>query len=128
MDRLKVRKENTRISQGEIVGIYRYTHDGVFFDEHPVLTGSVSKISDFKISIICDGRNDVDVFSASFENDFYSVVQMVNDVTFKRYNEALKRLEFYMNKPELPVNHLIKAIFDLEKTKDFTDDDKIQTL
>jgi hypothetical protein len=50
---------------------------------------------------------------------------MVNDVTFKRYNEALKRLEFYMNKPELPVNHLIRVIFDLEKTTDFVDDEKI---
>jgi hypothetical protein len=74
LDRLKVRKENTRISQGEIVGIYRYKHDGEFFDDHPVLSGSVSKISDFKITIICDSRTEVDVFSATFENDCYSVV------------------------------------------------------
>jgi AAA domain len=37
---------------------------------------------------------------------------MVNDVTFKRFNECLKRLEFYANRPEFKVNSLINVLFD----------------
>lgn len=124
-DKIKVRRENTRISQGDIVGLYKYRKDIQFLDDHPVLTGSVSRMSDFKITLMCDGRSDVDVFTETFEGGAYSLVQMVNDVTFKRFNKGLDRLEFYTNRSEFKVNELIKVIFDLQNTEDFVPDPRI---
>lgn len=111
IDKMKLRKENTRISRGDIVGLYKYRKDVHYLVGNPVLTGSVSKINDHKITIMCDGRSDVDVFTEAFEGEAYTVVQMVNDITFKRFNECLKSLEFYIHRSEFKVNELIRVLF-----------------
>jgi superfamily I DNA and/or RNA helicase len=107
---------NARFSRGDLVALYPYEKGQAYFTGSPLATGSVEKLEDYRMTVaFSDNVDEVDFFSDEFEGGLFCVVQLVNDVTFRRYSECLDRMEYYIQHPESPNHALLRVLFDLDR-------------
>jgi len=121
----KLYKDGLKVRKGDMVGIYPWTNNDSFLQNKPLLTGVVDDFSTFKIKVSCHESEEFDVYG-NWSLGHFCIVQMINDITFKRYRECLDRLEYFASRPESPVYSLIHTMFGLEKTLDFVEKTPIE--
>lgn len=117
LQKVRLMKDNVKFRNGDILGIYEFHKGEDTLKGSPVLSGTVERMQEFKVKILCGDSGEFDVFSNWHEKKIYCLVKMVNEVTFKRYNICLDRMQFYLNRDELHLRELLRVLFGVEKTK-----------
>lgn len=96
LDTIKFIRPSNKITTGDMLGLYLILGAGSkTFNYEPLLQGVVYEITNFKLTLTMDSDDDkLDQFESQHKNSQFSLVRLVNNITYTRYSNALNYLEY----------------------------------
>ena len=98
-----------RFSPGDAVGLYEFRENkGPDFNSKPLLQGVVYRVKEFNVIV---SVNDSSVDS-NYEQSMFYLIVMTNEVTYKRYFEALDKIVEVKNSQNYQSEHLVRVLLE----------------